>query len=148
MIAWTDEQVARLHELHEQKVPARQIAVEFGCTRNAIIGKLSRLGLSKPTTQRAPAVRRFHRARPAPRITLAETVEVSDDVVPSAPHPLASPSHRPPGPCGLLDLTDDHCRWPLGEPGDEDFYFCGEAVAAHPYCAEHARVSRVQRGVA
>ena len=51
----------------------------------------------------------------------------------------------------LLELTEDTCRWPIGDPGSADFYFCGgPAVTSLPYCAYHSRVAyqpaNVRRG--
>jgi GcrA cell cycle regulator len=42
----------------------------------------------------------------------------------------------------LLELTEDTCRWPIGDPGSPDFYFCGgPAITSLPYCAYHSRVA-------
>jgi GcrA cell cycle regulator len=42
----------------------------------------------------------------------------------------------------LLELTEDTCRWPIGDPGQPDFFFCGgPAVTGLPYCAYHSRVA-------
>jgi GcrA cell cycle regulator len=45
--------------------------------------------------------------------------------------------------CSLLDLTNETCRWPIGDPGETGFYFCGtpsaDLAAGQPYCPCHMR---------
>jgi GcrA cell cycle regulator len=42
----------------------------------------------------------------------------------------------------LLELTEQTCRWPIGDPGHSDFFFCGgQTITALPYCAFHSRVA-------
>jgi GcrA cell cycle regulator len=42
----------------------------------------------------------------------------------------------------LLELTEETCRWPIGDPGSPEFFFCGgAAIVGLPYCAHHSRVA-------
>jgi GcrA cell cycle regulator len=42
----------------------------------------------------------------------------------------------------LLELTEQTCRWPIGDPGSGDFFFCGgNPIGGLPYCAYHSRVA-------
>jgi GcrA cell cycle regulator len=96
---WTDTLQAQLRELWEQGLTASQIAAELSVTRNAVIGKAHRLGLSG----RASPIQRSK----APKLT-------------------------------LVALKERMCRWPIGHPGDPDFYFCGGEVRPNSsYCPEH-----------
>ena len=88
-----------------------------GTTRNAVIGKANRLGLSKPTKSAITRKQKREAARPP-------VVEI--------PGPGAT----------LLSLTSTTCRWPQGHPGEPGFAFCGaRSVAGQPYCAYHASVA-------
>ena len=42
----------------------------------------------------------------------------------------------------LLELNEQTCRWPIGDPSSTDFFFCGgQAITALPYCSYHSRVA-------
>ena len=42
----------------------------------------------------------------------------------------------------LMDLKLNSCRWPIGDPKDEDFHFCGaDTVTGKPYCSEHCKIA-------
>ena len=44
--------------------------------------------------------------------------------------------------CSILELADDKCHWPIGDPGQSDFFFCGgKSVMGLPYCGYHARIA-------
>lgn len=136
-MSWTDERIALLRELWDKGLSASQIATELGgVTRNAVIGKAHRMGLSsRPSpvkgeqTKQAAAVATAApaAARPAAPRKQVEKKATKQKVT-------------------LLDLTDRMCKWPSGHPGDADFHFCGKtAEAGLPYCAEHcAQAYQVQ----
>jgi len=163
-MAWTDERVALLTKLWNEGHTASQIAEQFGdITRNAVIGKVHRLGLSG----RAAASRfRAARIRMRPRThqprgggmggyaTQGNTALKADaETMPTDwPSPARRPMLRPveqpaaeteTGPVvGLLELKEDSCRWPVGHPDQPGFGFCG-CKKAHdgPYCERHAAVA-------
>jgi GcrA cell cycle regulator len=152
-ITWTDERVELLKRLWGEGLSASQIAGELGgITRNAVIGKVHRLGLSgrakapsssvpRPRKPRA-ASQMFRPSRPMVRgnTALATAPSYDYDVAPEPEYvenviPLAQR-------CTLLELNDEKCHWPVGDPGQPDFYFCGGKTAAStPYCGYHGRVA-------
>jgi GcrA cell cycle regulator len=65
-------------------------------------------------------------------------------IPPAPPRRLvpAKPSPEVADKTSLLDLNDRICKWPIGHPGEPDFYFCGEpANPGFPYCVEHCGVA-------
>jgi GcrA cell cycle regulator len=149
---WTDERVELLKKLWAEGLSASQIARELGgVTRNAVIGKVHRLQLSgraKPASS-APRVRRPRAARPArPAAAPAVHGNLALKTAPlPAPRRLVSMDVVVPIPlkASILNLTDKTCRWPIGDPGEEDFCFCGHAPReGAPYCEYHANVAYQQ----
>jgi GcrA cell cycle regulator len=141
---WTPERIAQLRNFVDSGLTCSQIAAEIGVTRNAVIGKIHRLGLSpgrpaaSPGRARPPRARRprLPSRRHLLRLVYAEAPGIADGVDKEA-HTIESPLR-----CSLLELTQDTCRWPVSDPGAADFAFCGNA--AHrglPYCAAHARMA-------
>jgi GcrA cell cycle regulator len=152
---WTAERVELLKSRFEAGRSCREIACDIGVSRNAVIGKLSRLNLThqKNGDARRPARKdaaEGHRPRTEPRrqyqARLASRAE---------PQPAVDdePIHNGLC-CSLLELSDERCRWPISTPGAEDFCFCGNPpVEGRPYCAGHTRLAyrpgsrqRVARG--
>jgi GcrA cell cycle regulator len=141
--SWTEERVEQLRSCVNAGLTCSQIADEIGMTRNAIIGKIHRLGLAQGRP--ATAVR-LHRPRtPRPRPSLHELLRLAHkqdaprraDTAPVELDPVESGKRR-----SLLELTDSACRWPLDDPGSAGFAFCGnEAIAGFSYCAGHARMA-------
>ena len=141
-MGWTDERVELLKKLWLDGLSASQIAKQLtGVTRNAVIGKVHRLGLSGRATPSQPARTTFkapRAARPAapvqPRRALSEP-----SAMPSAPVPVFYPEE--PGSATVLTLGAHMCKWPIGDPSTEGFTFCGRRSSEGPYCVEHARVA-------
>jgi GcrA cell cycle regulator len=140
-IAWTDERIALLIKRRDNRMSASQIANELGCSRSAVLGKLNRLGLSSP---RPPA-------RPKPPRTPRRQFSVnyygqSTPLPPTAPEAfIASADFDAAIPVQqrrtLMQLTDKTCRYPVGEPGSAEFFFCGGSTQDNPpYCSFHARI--------
>lgn len=154
-MSWTEERIELLKKLWSEGLSASTIAAEMGgVTRNAVIGKVHRLGLSgrvkaaptaahrvKPTRSPSHPLRSnfFVRGNTA----LAADLSAMEDVVPLAELQPASDvvvalSER----VTIMDLRDQMCRWPLGDPGREDFRFCGaQSQSGCPYCTHHAAVA-------
>lgn len=148
---WTNERIELLKTHFSAGLSCREIANEIGVSRNAVIGKLSRLDL---TREKKPEIRRpgtkTNRPRSVPRLQyrilrklFAEAGPPEDSVA------IHSEQH-----CSLLELSEERCRWPINSPGEEDFCFCGDRpLEGLPYCAGHSRLAyqagsrqRVARG--
>ena len=142
-MGWTDERVETLKKLWLDGLSASQIAKQLGgVTRNAVIGKVHRLGLSGRATPSQPQ-RTVFKAPRAPRpAQAAAPVPPRRPAEPAlaAPAPLAVP--EAPGAATVLTLGAHMCKWPIGDPSADSFTFCGRRSDREgPYCAEHARVA-------
>ena len=200
-MSWTDERVETLKKMWAEGQSASQIAKELGgVTRNAVIGKVHRLGLSNRTTgdeaaaetpaapQPEPAAAAAPRvaaspqpatrpasqpstAAAAPRAESASAAPMAAEPVPVALNvtPLRKPivpagQPLPPQPSAnevspealasvreiekkarkltLMELTERTCKWPIGDPATDDFWFCGlPSHAGKPYCEAHVGVA-------
>jgi GcrA cell cycle regulator len=152
VLSWSDDRVELLKKLWQSGLSASQIAAELGfVTRNAVIGKVHRLGLSgrgKPVkigggeprrTGRHRAARIVYEARRTTKVAaaLAElpdhpppVTEALDNIV-----PFSQRLH-------LMELNDATCHWPVGDPSSREFFFCGgRALTSLPYCAHHSRIA-------
>ena len=134
---WTSERVEQLRTYVNAGLTCSQIALEIGVTRNAVIGKIHRLGLSPGSPGAAPALR--HPPRVRPRMTERRIVHA---IFAELRHVAEVGPVESADRCSLLDLAHGKCRWPINDPADEDFVFCGnDAVAGMSYCAGHVRIA-------
>ncbi len=154
-MSWTDERVELLRKLWLEGLSASQIAsaLQNGITRNAVIGKVHRLGLSGRVKASAPSVPRV-RTKPlrpmAPRHSAPMVRGNTALAVKSLPAEVVEPepledvvipiSER----VTITELKEAMCRWPLGDPTTAEFRFCGAKKpvdGAGPYCAYHSRIA-------
>lgn len=184
-MSWTDERVETLKTMWGEGKSASQIAKELGgVTRNAVIGKVHRLGLSnrnggggsgaaakaEPKEKVAAAAPPPKPAAPKPTPEPApEPVAAAPTPAPSAPVPFRKtivPAGQPLPPqpslneispealakvsevekkalkLDLMQLTERTCKWPVGDPATDDFWFCGlPSQAGKPYCEAHVGVA-------
>ena len=196
-MSWTDDRVETLKRMWSEGQSASAIAKELGgVTRNAVIGKVHRLGLSNRTEEpeaaapapAAPAPEPVAREKPAaPRAVPQPAAapvrpEPTPEPVAAQPAPEPEPStqpafvpvpRRPIVPAGqplppqpsaneispealasvrevekrakkrtLMELTERTCKWPIGDPATDKFWFCGlPSVAGKPYCEAHVGVA-------
>ena len=194
-MSWTDERVELLKKMWGEGQSASQIAKELGgVTRNAVIGKVHRLGLSNRagSTAAAPAAKPDAKpakpeAKPAKPVQAAAKPAAPKKAAPAAAAPEPSPApteeraepraalHKrkaiipagqplPPQPSTneispealakvneiekkakkltLMELSERTCKWPVGDPATEDFWFCGLPVQqGKPYCEAHVGVA-------
>ncbi len=170
-MSWTDERVETLKKMWSEGQSASQIAKELGgVTRNAVIGKVHRLGLSNRAGASAAAAPEKKSAKSggsaSSRTTSKSTsrdkvVEVTvtprKPIVPAGQPLPPQPSANEISPealanvrkiektakkISLMELTERTCKWPIGDPATEDFWFCGLAVQqGKPYCEAHVGVA-------
>ncbi len=137
---WTPERVEQLRSHVASGLTCSQIAAEIGVTRNAVIGKIHRLGLSPvrpPGASARSCPPRARRPRLPSQRQLLRLMFAQAPCVAEEPESVDSAQR-----CSLLDLAHGKCRWPLGGPGVADLMFCGnEAIAGFSYCAGHARMA-------
>ncbi len=190
-MSWTDERVETLKRMWAEGQSASQIAKELGgVTRNAVIGKVHRLGLSnrnedeaaapapaeaKPDPKPAPqpaAAAPAAEPKPAPEVAKPAAAPAAEaEAAPAVPQvnfnrrpivPAGQP--LPPQPSAneispealasvrevekrarklsLMELTERTCKWPIGDPATDKFWFCGlPSVAGKPYCEAHVGVA-------
>jgi GcrA cell cycle regulator len=141
-MSWTDERVTVLKKLWLEGLSASQIAKQLGgVTRNAVIGKVHRLGLSGRAAPSQPSRPAFRPQRPRPQpIAQAAPAPRRAEPVVRAPHvPMLAPDLE--GTATVLTLGAHMCKWPIGDPGGDGFSFCGRRSSEGPYCVEHARVA-------
>ena len=192
-MSWTDERVETLRRMWAEGQSASQIAKELGgVTRNAVIGKVHRLGLSNRVG--GNGANAGEAARPAEGETVTEAeVLPPEPAEPAEPEPAPAaeeaepaeaeaeegatvaeaPLRRMPVPAGqplppqpsageisaealasvrevekkarkltLMELTERTCKWPIGDPATDDFWFCGLPVQpGKPYCEAHVGVA-------
>lgn len=192
-MAWTDQMVEDLKKMWKEGYTTGEIGKKLGVTKNSIVGKVHRLGLSgrpspikkKPeTSHSSPSKTTSPATKPAEKKPAPTAHSASDTPAPKAqPAPQAAPAtkaqpHTEPSstthnqftpsvkekndffftpkidvphhisPSGYTSLTslDNHtCRWPIGDPKDENFHFCGKKVRlGQTYCEEHAALAYVK----
>lgn len=156
-MSWTEERVELLTKLWADGLSASQIAGELGgVTRNAVIGKVHRLGLSGRAKPARSASSRPRKPRATPRSRGASTsyvsvgntalradpeeeVEVAPKARPAQVRELVIPVEERKT---ILQLTEYTCKWPIGDPSETDFHFCGRrSDIGAPYCEHHAQIA-------
>ncbi|NOX82561.1 MAG: hypothetical protein GXP06_06175 [Alphaproteobacteria bacterium] len=142
-MAWTDDRVELLKTLWAEGLSAAQIANKMGgVTRNAVIGKVHRLGLSgratpaKPQRGCAPSLERRGTSA-APKVRRPEVKSVIPEPEFIAPLVLDTGDRTT-----VTTIKNNMCKWPLGDPAREDFHFCGQStLSGKSYCAYHAHLA-------
>src|SRR5262245_30739616 len=145
---WSDEKVEELKRLWAEGLSGTDIAKALGAefTRCAVLGKVMRLGLQPRKSAEfkpgpPPAARGFLRRAVFPRSGSSPgrgrgqgAGKEKRVLQPVEPEPVPSRPRRLP----LLELADDHCRWPIGDPRGKRFYFCAaDRADGVPYCPFH-----------
>ncbi|SHG53727.1 GcrA family cell cycle regulator [Cognatishimia maritima] len=180
-MSWTDERVEILKKMWGEGQSASQIAKELGgVTRNAVIGKVHRLGLSnragsggakadaKPKAEAkpkpAPKPKAEPKAKPMPEMKTEPAVPPRPAGATNRKAIIPAGQPLPPQPSAneispealakvnevekkakklsLMELTERTCKWPVGDPATEHFWFCGLPVqSGKPYCEAHVGVA-------
>jgi len=140
---WTDDRVETLTRLWTCGATASQIARSLGgVTRNAVIGKIHRLGLSGRAPASAPGSRR---ARPKPERRLGRPALAAPPtrLAAAVEAPRSEPASHPPeiGTATVLSVGYGQCRWPIGDPLADGFCLCGRRAERGAYCAGHGALA-------
>jgi GcrA cell cycle regulator len=155
-MSWTDERIEQLKHHWMEGKSASQIAglLGHGLSRNAVIGKVHRLGLAgrakspglassrpRPSVSHRAAAPRLAAAQP--RITrgataLAIAPEALIEAEPEAFESVVVPMSLR---VTIVELKEAMCRWPLGDPASSEFRYCGSPAASGPYCAYHGSLA-------
>lgn len=148
-ITWDKAKEEQLIELWGEPLSCSQIGDALGVSRSAIAGKVRRL---RDLGHELPVHRNPSVGRPSGKPSASETkraqkirkppykVDAMDAEQQFGRSDMDLPDDRPP--CKLIDLTRYTCRWPIGDPRDETFHYCG--ARKHPsfvYCPNHCRLA-------
>ncbi|MDA8833144.1 hypothetical protein N9N51_00780 [Candidatus Pelagibacter bacterium] len=133
-MSWNEEKVEKLKELWGKGSTASQIAeIIGGISRNAVIGKAHRLNLSsKIKTRNASSSQNFHNSseensskQKRGRKSKFQSLIIEKDFEPENPKKLE-------------ELDESSCKWPIGHPEEQSFYFCGRSsLKDFSYCKLH-----------
>ncbi len=160
VMSWTEERVELLRKLWDSGLSASRIAAELagGVTRNAVIGKVHRLGLSgrvKPQASNAARARPKlpgqvarpqmpQRAMPMPmRGNTALALQTRPMPVPQARDATGNNVVPMAENVTIMELRESMCRWPVGDPASAEFRYCGgrAPIGDGPYCSYHSRMA-------
>jgi GcrA cell cycle regulator len=140
-MAWNDERVEQLKKFWAEGLSASQIAQKMGgVTRNAVIGKVHRLGLSG---RAAPAKPQRGRAFDSGGVDIT-ALRHEPALKPIIPEPeFVAPIVLDTGDRTTVStLKNNMCKWPIGDPARDDFHFCGQSTSSgKSYCAYHAHLA-------
>ncbi len=172
-MAWTDEMIETLKELWDQGVSTGEIGKRLGVTKNSVVGKVHRLKLvGRPSpikradsTKVEPKAKKEETKKEKPKAQKIEVLEKPKKVEKLEPAktkqiehfeeevkivrvkeaPQIAPSTRKDGGYSLTELGISSCRWPIGDPKDENFHFCGKKTrSGQTYCDEHSQIAYVK----
>lgn len=166
-MAWTEKMVEDLKVFWKQGLTTGEIGKRLGVSKNSIVGKVHRLQLdARPSPikkkdeiaeEKAPAKPKAENKNCAKAKTAAKNAApAAEEKAPAAPvkagepaktfaPKAAAPAKSYNGNAKLTDLDNHTCRWPIGDPKDENFHFCGRKIRmGQTYCEEHAALAYVK----
>ena len=149
-MAWTSEMIEGLKKMWKRGLTTNEIAKELGVSKNSIVGKVHRLNL---TSRPSPIKKKDDEEliteeqiqdETAPK-TVEKEVKTKPEKLPEPVLPTVSSELKKRKCIKLCELDSHTCRWPIGDPKDDHFCFCGNKVrAGQTYCDEHAAIAYVK----
>ena len=133
-MSWTEEKVSKLKELWGKGNTASEIAnIIGGISRNAVIGKAHRLNLeARAPSKQSSAPKSRENKQMIRRATTPLSRKAKFQSI------LLDKNFEAENPKSLEELTEETCKWPIGHPNEEKFYFCGRKPENDfPYCKLH-----------
>lgn len=145
-MTWTDERVAELMRLWEAGRSASEIGRLLGVSKNSVVGKAHRMKLkARPSPIKRGSTPQVRRVAVAPIARPAAQAPAAPKAVETRV-PAQAPAPRPARAVARANGKGPNCLWPIGDPGDQDFHFCGApAVPGKPYCDEHCARAYIVR---
>ena len=134
-MSWTAEKEEKLKQLWKKGHSGSQIASMLGdgATRNSVLGKAFRLKLEARAVSKKSTSKTHTKRDSFPEI---KTQKLGRKAKFKAL--LLDKNFEPENPKKLEELTKKTCRWPIGHPYEEKFYFCGrKPMEKFPYCKLH-----------
>ena len=133
-MSWTPEKEQKLRQLWKKGHSGSEIAgILGGTTRNAVIGKAHRLKLETRITSKKTETRN-QKEKDSPQENKKEKLGRKAKFKAL----LLDKNFEEENPKKLEELSDDTCKWPIGHPYEESFYFCGRTpMEKFPYCKLH-----------
>ncbi len=146
-MAWTDEMIDGLRKMWKQGLTTNEIAKQLGVSKNSIVGKVHRLNL----TARPSPIKKKEDSAQDPQKMAPESADTKTAVKKITINPVEikktamAATGKDSGCLKLTDLDNHTCRWPMGDPRDDNFCFCGKKVrSGQTYCEEHAAIAYVK----
>ena len=132
-MSWTPEKVQKLKDLWGKGKTSSQIAIIIGdVTRNAVIGKAHRLNIASKNTSKSIV-------KSSVTNNLGTKTQAEKRSYRSKFRSLIiEKDFEPENPKSLEELENEICRWPIGHPDENNFYFCGrKSLSDFSYCKLH-----------
>lgn len=152
--SWSAAAISKLKSLFDKGLSTAEIGKRLGFTKNAIVGKINRLGLNEAkdakskkssasarqvaaTKQKpAAAVKKAAVKKPVPKPAAKKISAKARNESKKKTERIIRHSAQ------LMNLRSDQCRWPIGDPDSDNFRFCGEkCFTGKPYCFDHCKIA-------
>ena len=155
---WTDEKIEQLKKLWTEGYTTGEIGKQLNVSKNAVVGKAHRLGLESRPSPIRRVMEDDEVESTADNVVVSAKTEVTGnkkrgkipasakEKVAKSPSPVKKPVAKQPKKkfVKIEDLSMNSCRWPIGDPKEDNFHFCGkETFNGKPYCLEHCATAYV-----